>query len=133
VPIPAADLYFNTAPVLLQDEQIALSVGSTSGFQMVAFSSGPTPSWLVAGADDSDAQGNPLGVLTFTPSDMVPSNAQNGQTIPLRITLDKTPPSQPGEPSGTPLFEPYLIVSVISSDAGVPIAAHYWPGIVVDQ
>lgn len=133
VPVPAGEVYFNAAPATLDDEQIALSVGSTGGFDLVAFSDGPMPSWLVGGADNVDAQGSPLGVLSFNPSNQVGASAQNDESIPLQITLDQAPPPQPGEPSGSPLFEPYLIISVVETDAGIPTAAHYWPGYVIDE
>jgi hypothetical protein len=133
VPVPAGEVYFNAAPATLPDEEIGLSVGSMGGFDLVAFSDGSMPGWLVGASDDVDSQGNPLGVLSFTPGNGAAVSAQNGQSIPLRVTLEKAPAAQPGEPSGSPLFEPYLIISEVATDAGVPIAAHYWPGFVVDQ
>ncbi|HXX67532.1 MAG TPA: hypothetical protein VEK07_10140 [Polyangiaceae bacterium] len=131
VPTPAGDVYFNAGPTTVEDEQIELSQGQSASLPIAAFSNGPMPNWLVMGADNTDAEGNPLGVLTFTPSITAPTAVQNGLLLSLQVTLVKQPPAQAGEPAGTPPFEPYLILSLFASDAGAVTAGHYWPGFVI--
>lgn len=131
VPTPAGDVYFNAGPTLVENEEIQLKVGQSTSLSLAAFATGPMPSWFSFGADNTNSQGNPLGVLSFTPSSNIPAIVQDGTVFPLSVTLEMQPPAQPGEPTGTPPFEPYLILSLATTDAGAVSAGHWWPGFVV--
>jgi hypothetical protein len=126
VPIPSGQVYFNVAPPAA-DDQLEIAVGGTTAFNATAFADGKTDPWNVELVDVGQAaDGSQSTVLTTSPSTNAATNA--GDAVACSITLNSSPPLQPGEQQGDPGFEPYVLVSFDAAGT-----YHLWPGIVAAQ
>jgi hypothetical protein len=128
VPIPPGQVYFNAGPATVSDDQLAVPVGTSGTLDVAAFSDAPTDAWQVFALDvgTNPTTGQPLNLLLFSADSRNTQSMNNGASISVDVTLTGAPPPFPGQPTGTPTAEPYLIVS-----AGDKIV-HVWPGAIIN-
>jgi hypothetical protein len=124
-PIPFGEVYFNAAP---RQSFLVLDVGASVTFDVDAFSTGPMGDWTLSAQDWSDSVTTSYLAFSFAGATQTDAGAEiqvnNGSTVQVTVTLLEDPGQlDTGEADGA-------IVSV-SREVGNPLAAHWWPFVVM--
>ena len=113
VPIPAGDVYYNTAARV---DAVQIAVGSSATLPIDGFSEGPLAPWTLQAFDLGEAIG--LGqTLEFS---LDRTTLSNGETAHLTVTLTSAPPGPVGQQETI-----FWIISQGQTDA------HIWPVVVL--